>query len=282
MATNLPLPPTGAAPRPLPPTTPMPQAQPAPVTQEVSEAPPPVRTENLPQEMFSGMPGSRPSGVTICSIYPRDLKSEPFAHGGRGRVIYELKAGSVEKPSYLRVYNTFTMAQNIYQDSDASQLAPKPIEARSFAQNDLVGYWASHFVNGTVGRIGVFICAGDEATPQELEQAKQLQEEFFKEQVRLADEKWFGGERKFNLTEARRATKWLKDLDVKRHPWLADVRYDSTKLCPQCSEQVASTSHYCKECKTNIAAYLMERGRPAPEGWQAVAMEMEFLKKGKA
>jgi len=131
----LPLPPGTQTPRPAS-APPPPQAAPQP---QMSEAPPPVRTESLPAEWMNGMQ-ARPTYVVVCSIYPRALRSEPMAHGGRARVYYELPAGSLERPSYLKVYNTFTMAQNIYQDSDANQLSPKPIDARNFAQNDLVGY----------------------------------------------------------------------------------------------------------------------------------------------
>ena len=253
-----------------------PPAPPASMTTD--EEPMDMGGADLSQEFVADMP-IQASYVTICSIWPMSKESVQFAHGGKLKT-YRIEAGSLEKPSYLRIYNTYTLTQNInrVEDGDPAQMA-RAVNARQLAQNDLVGYWTGNTLVGHTGRIGIFVCQSDRATPAELQNAKREQESFCKAQIQNADEQWFGGKRGFPLTEARRAAIWMKDTDQKRHPWFSDVGFDSTRECPKCGDQVSTARSFCKGCSTNVAEYLMERSRPAPENWAAVKEEMEFLAK---
>jgi len=47
--------------------------------------------------------------VTICSVWPERMVSQAFTHAGVGIRRYTIEAGSLNKPAYLLLENTFDL-----------------------------------------------------------------------------------------------------------------------------------------------------------------------------
>jgi hypothetical protein len=224
----------------------------------------------VPEEMFR-----RPS-VTICSIWPHELESKPFSRGGKGRVIYRIAAGSPEKPSYLRVDNTYDMIQQ--QDGPQSiQQVAAPITGAHQAQN-LVQYWVGDHPGNQAGRKGVGIINGDVATPEEIARLVKQQHNFLHFLVDRADDYHRVG-KSFKISgEHKRALEMLR-LDIKMHPWYTSI-IQLYNDCPECSEKIFNTATKCRYCSISLAQYFLDRDIEVDAAiWPNVPKEMEFQKK---
>lgn len=239
--------------------------------------------------------GYTPMGryVTICSIYPLPVESDIMPHMSvsvvdgqprRGSIRrYKMEAGSVDKPAYLRVYDTHSLVQNTQRmNGDDPEMLPQPIAAGDIAAN-LIQAWGGNQLNAHAGAAGIFICKGDTATPDELAAAQSRQTARFRFDISAADELWLNPNRRNGTlyVEARRAAEWLGVKDVKAHPWLGTLEYKEAKKCPACGTDVDITVHVCLGCRENIAKYMLDRGMEV-NNWPGVEREMEFLKRAKA
>lgn len=115
-----------------------------------------------------------------------------------------------------------------------------PIGAREIAE-DICNEINSDGGEGSF--FGVFVCAGDAPTQEELGEARRKLGEFYRRQVVLADQEW---ERSHNYTLIsdlqRRALRWLK---IEK-----DWAYDPKPMadCPACGERVKAGVAVCRFC----------------------------------
>jgi hypothetical protein len=116
---------------------------------------------------------------------------------------------------------------------------------------------------------GVFVAAGSEPTPGELEEARTKLETFQRRQVEIADLEWERSHNPMFITDLeRRAARELK-LDK---PWLYDAK--PKEECPACGEKIKAGVAVCRTCgaildrekaaKYGLSGRVEEAG--APEG----------------
>lgn len=229
-----------------------------------------------PRVDLMGMPN-----VTICSVYPLDLISEPLPRAGHGAWRYRIAAGSVEKPSYLQI--------NMTSDMVINQAAPpdQPIEhmmgfiPAAVEAAELVKFWAGNHPMNRFGKIGVGVISGSVATKEELAALEKGQVSFWKAIINQADQNWQSGDPKKIAKigpEARHAFEFLK-LDPKLHRWYSNTTQVNLE-CPWCSSSVLNTAIFCTSCRNSITSYFLERDLEVDaEKWPRVAEDVERMKK---
>ncbi len=225
---------------------------------------------DLPSELIEA-----PS-ITICSIWPFPLDSQPFHHGGRGRQIYSIAAGSVENPAYLKIKNTWDY---ILVQEGVGQVGhmPAPILASALVK-DLINFWTGDHPGNRRGKKGVGAIRGTYATPQELKELEKYQKAWLTYLVERADENWDNGKREKIGNEHRRAFRML-GLDEAQHPWVRS-RVLTHNSCPWCESRVATTVLTCGQCRGSILEYYAERmDEFNPAMWPKVSKEIERLAK---
>src|SRR5713101_2415327 len=90
---------------------------------------------------------------------------------------------------------------------------------------------------------GVFVCAGEEPAPAELDQARGKLEEFYKKQVLIADQEWERTHNYMFITDVqRRAARWL-GLEKE---WSYEPK--AMAECPACGEKVKPGVAVCRSC----------------------------------
>jgi hypothetical protein len=154
-----------------------------------------------------------------------------------------------------RTYGTFQIAGR----SDAEQCAltrvtprtavmdygdkrvlPLAITAREIAED------LCREINSDAGEhsfLGVFVCAGDAPTEDELRDARAKLEEFYRALVAAADREWERSHSFLFIHDLQRRA--AADLGVDKE-WHYQVR--ETAECPGCGERVKPTVAVCKSC----------------------------------
>jgi hypothetical protein len=238
------------------------------------------RMFDLPAE-FYGL-----STITICSIWPEALDSQPFTHGGVGRRVYHIEAGSVEKPAYMQLQNTFDMI--IQQQGQEKGTYPATIPAASYG-NDIIRFWTGDHPGNRRGKKGIGIIRGQrnpktgllEATPAEIAELERLQNGFLDYLIDAADRFWDRGERERIGSEHKRALK-LRNQDVAQHPWFRS-RVQTYNDCPECFEPVKVEAIFCKTCRQTIVDHFIRVGEvPDAAKWPRVYKEFERMTAKKA
>lgn len=242
---------------------------------------------NRRQDLF-GVPQAveNASRVTICSVWPEPLESQAFQHSYfdeatkqykiAGRFTYKIAAGSPSKPAYLHLYNNFSMV--IGKDNDERQDQPRINKAADYAAN-IVQFWADNTLAAHVGKKGIGIIVGDEATPQELAFLEQAQRSYLSFLVEhadsLADSKHPNDHKKIGPVH-RMALKLLGQ-DESQHKW-SRTRVAQNAECPECGERILARALKCKHCQCNIVKFFVDRNlTPDPKLWPGVANEIERL-----
>jgi hypothetical protein len=203
--------------------------------------------------------------IIICSIWPEPLDSQPFHHGGVGRKIYSIAAGSPENPAYLIIKNTWDWT--IVQEGQGQRGDRQtPIFASSVA-NDLIRHWTGDHPGNRRGKKGVGIVVGQlnektrrmEATPAEIASLEKAQKGFLTYLVERADQFWDSGQREkvAGSLEYRKALRML-GLDINQHPWYRS-KVQLYNDCPLCAEKVSVNAIHCKHCHSSITAYFVDR-----------------------
>lgn len=235
------------------------------------------RMFDLPAELF-GL-----SSVVLCSIWPQRMESQIFTHAGVGRKIYTIEAGSLERPSYLILQNTFDLI--IQQQGTEKGHYTATIPAASYG-NDIIRYWTGDHPGNRRGKKGIGIIKGHAvnglvtATPAELANLNHLQTEFLSYLVERADQLWDGGKREQIGNEHKRALKILGQ-DISQHPWFRS-KIQMYNDCPECYEPVKIEAISCRHCSKSIPAYFMERDEiPDAVKWPRVVQEIDRLTKKK-
>lgn len=236
------------------------------------------RLFDLPPELF-GL-----STIVICSIWPQKMDSQPFTHGGVGRKVYSIEAGSVVKPAYLILQNTFDMI--IQQQGQERGNYPAQIPAAAYG-NDIIRYWTGDHPANKRGKMGIGIIKGQRnaqglitATPDEIAQLEKLQSGYLDYLIERADQLWDTGKREMIGNEHKRALK-LRGQDINQHPWYRS-RVQMYNDCPECFEPVKVEAIYCRHCSQSIVKHFTDRDEiPDPAKWPSITRELERLTKKK-
>jgi hypothetical protein len=186
---------------------------------------------------------------TICSVYFRPLTAtRPFSklrNRGGYRSLYELPAAEPGKFTTLVVEDG---AQLTYIGEGKYQ--PIPVYADDNGDGtgsiaaDLVNEWGQHVLGAEAGGPGVFVCAGDQPTSEELETARASQERWATYLVNLAEEEWRAGKRTNVQTIQREAAIWLGRQDLE---WVKPPQQVITKPCPFCFKLMDSRAMTCPD-----------------------------------
>lgn len=110
------------------------------------------RLFNMPAEAF------RRSYVVICSIWPENLVSEPFHHGGLGRKRYTIEAGSDKNPAYTLIETTFDWITNNGPNGTPENMQGV-IHAHQIAK-DLIQHWTGDHPGNKKGKRGIGVIEG--------------------------------------------------------------------------------------------------------------------------
>lgn len=222
-----------------------------------------VEAEVFAPNPFGGKPYI-PNNVTICSIFPEELR-HTMNHGG-GRKEYRMPA--VPKGSYalLRVYDTFTLTRDLSKaaaagndpnDPNAHDMQRSPVLCYGVA-GDLIRHWAQDAPGNASGaKPGIMVLQGEKPTLFELEQLVATQTEYFRWLVMKADEFWITGKREYITNDHRRALRWLGSED---REWYKKIDTVLLKKCPACYEDINSMATVCKHCDQNLVKFYSNVG----------------------
>jgi hypothetical protein len=217
-----------------------------------------VEAEVFAPNPFGGKPYI-PRNVTLCSIFPDELRCV-MNHGG-GRKQYRMPA--VPKGSYalLKVYDTYTLTRNLSKaaaagddpgDSEAWAMQQSPVSCIAVA-TDLLRQWAQDAPGNASGaKPGIMVLADDAPTQLELDQLVAIQTEYFRWLVMKADEYWITGKREYITGDHRRALRWLGSED---RDWYKKIDQVLLKKCPACYEDINSMATVCKHCDQNLVKF---------------------------
>jgi len=201
------------------------------------------------------MPKNELDKSTVFSIFPKDIGPErkPTLEPG----IFELKAGSPEKPSFLVVSSS-----SWWREIDIDQpLLEIPVSSVQIAES-IVRDYANGILMCDMGETmpGLFFVPGvitvDELKTKYkniLDQAIRRQNNWFRALVRLADSFWArtnGNPLAIN-DDSRLAAKMLK---IEDRPWLMDFKMENVQMmsCPACGTIRNNAFPVCGNCKTVI------------------------------
>lgn len=231
------------------------------------------RMFDLPAEFF-GL-----STIVVCSIWPERMESQSFTHGGVGRRIYTIEAGSIEKPTYMVLQNTFDMI--IQQQGQEKGHYPATIPAASYG-SEIIRFWTGDHPANRRGKKGIGIIKGHvvngliQATDAELADLARLQNGFLTYLIERADMYWDRGEREKIGNEHKRALKLLGQ-DIAQHPWYRS-KVQIYNDCPECFESVKVEAIFCSHCRQSIVDSFMRRDEiPDSAKWPRVTKEIERL-----
>jgi hypothetical protein len=212
---------------------------------------------------FGGKPYI-PNNVTICSIYPEELR-HIMLHAGRRK---EYRFPAVPKGSYalLRVYDTYTLTRDLSKaagagndpnDPDGTAMQQSPVHCYGVAEA-LIRHWAQDAPGNASGaKPGIMVIEGEKPTQFELDQLVAIQTEYFRWLVMKADEYWITGKREYITNDHRRALRWLGSED---REWYKKIDTVLLKKCPACYEDINSMATVCKHCDINLVKFYKDAG----------------------
>lgn len=184
---------------------------------------------------------------TICSIYPWELVQERPQF--QPKPIYRLAAVKRgEAPSYVT-----------FGDQQQMEGLPGSLTGRRtvtiFAHElaaDLMDHYTKHgLLCGEDAHPGVWICAGDEPTADEIAEAERVQANYFSRLVAQADEIYVDEKRRQILNSApifKIAAEWLR---IEGRPWQQAISSNTFIKCPWCKKSIEGDSIVCAHC-TNV------------------------------
>mgnify|MGYP001558679359 CR=1 FL=1 len=198
--------------------------------------------------------------VTIASIYPLERIEERPKYRGLPYVLPAAPKGSV---SYLGVEDEI---QQVRVPLTESTTIPQTVYARDIA-NDLLRCWTTNgrFMNPQC-HPGIWICAGDVATPEEVQSAMEVQTAYFHQEVDWAD-----GMHRDKKTQginpgARMAATWLGLEKEWLHP-------TAVATCQFCGKPIPKNVPVCHQCGNVVNAVLFAELKRRGEAEVAEAMK---------
>lgn len=212
----------------------------------------PVVGLNLAQTFRFGMP------VTIASWWPAEQVCERkyrTREGGGHLTRYTIPAcpSDAKEPVLVVIADAMT---HVYLGEKQYQEIPVPGGARTIANDIVQALGTKQFMASATACPGVWVCAGDQPTPEESKTWRRRQEEYANTCAKMADEYHFTKQGAEISTLFRAMAEWL-GLDPRNHPWMRDTRRGEVKPCPYCRKQIDSESIKCGECGeiVDVAAY---------------------------
>ncbi len=191
---------------------------------------------------------ARKSSVVIASVYPREMRANrPYGPvKGEGSTDFVLPAAPSNGYSKLVIEDCYQKTYYGENIGDRYDL----IESQSIA-DDIVDKWTKKVVGADSGfGPGIFVCAGEEPTPEELRQARESQELYFEYLINQGESK-FQNKKFDEITDTHRAAAvWMGREGVE---WLRPIRRVKTKECPLCMSQIPEQAVVCPVCTRDIA-----------------------------
>lgn len=203
--------------------------------------------------------------VVIASIWPEKMVERRPLYGRD----FVIEAGSLEKPSVCEVYDVY---QSEYVSMTASfgsaQTVPKPVLARTVA-DDIVRCWTTNRGNTSDNSIpGIWVCAGDGPSPEEIAEYAPKQRTYMMEQVERGDTLYRDNRNDWITTTMRVSA---KALGMEDRLWIRELRADNFAACPACKEQIIAGALKCKHCATVIPEFLEKMKQYAAAGLPPLA-----------
>lgn len=187
---------------------------------------------------------------TICSVYFRDCVAyRPYKPRDREtghNTRFFLPAAPRDGYTLLQIEEMDELQRL------SSDFAPfnAQVSAGSIAR-DLMNEWGGNAPGDEHGGPGIFICAGNEPTEEELKRARARQARWCQWLVNGAQGEWINGNRN-NIKDLHRAAAvWL---GMERFEWLKEPEQAKTKKCPLCSSQIDGDAMVCPVCRHIIDA----------------------------
>jgi hypothetical protein len=188
---------------------------------------------------------------TICSIYfdkcgpaRRIFGSDP----DRGGVtVYEIEAAPRGEHRLLRVTDAF---QREYVGNRVYVGIPVHADGPSGIAADIVREFSGGVMLSAYGGPGVFVCAGDEPTADELERARTKQSRWCQALINEAQSFWIQGKRD-RLHEGsiyHKAAEWMGQV----YEWMKPPEQTSTQSCPFCGTSIPFGVPVCATCGRTI------------------------------
>ena len=185
---------------------------------------------------------------------------------------------NITDQSYLaqRMYGTFQIAgraagepyaltrvtsRTASMDYGDKRVVPLPISGREIAED------LCREVNSDAGErsfLGVFVCAGEAPTSEELRRAQAQLDEFYRALVAAADREWERSHSYLFIHDLQRRAAASLGLEKEWH-----YRAQETAECPGCGERVKTGVAVCKSCGAILnreKALALGLVPPPPEG----------------
>ncbi len=187
--------------------------------------------------------------ATICSVYfnkcgPARRNFGPTADGGS--TVYEIEAVPRGEYRTLKVHDAF---QREYVGGRVYIGVPVPGGGKAIA-HDVVREFADGTLLSAFGGPGVFVCAGDEPTAEELKTARTKQARWCRALINQAQGDWIRGKRD-HIHEGsifHRAAEFMGET----YEWMKPPEQISPASCPYCGSQVPSGVPVCATCGRTI------------------------------
>lgn len=179
---------------------------------------------------------------TICSVFFQPVKANrPFAPTANGgyNVAFEIPAAAQGEYHVLTVSDVYELQRN-----GSQQQFTTPVFADALAV-DLVNEWRNNKIANEHGRPGIFVCAGDKPTPEELNRERMIQTVWCEILVNEAESHWVQGKRDLVSELHREAAKWL---GREAYNWVHNQGQVSLMACPFCATKIDQTAIVCREC----------------------------------
>ena len=217
-----------------------------------------VKQGNRPV-IVPGMPGT--SGPrTIVSVFPME-QSLRLRH--EGCKDYVLPAAPKDSYVALQIHDTYSWNRNFNADKFALYAAAIPA---SVVADNLVQRFATGMI-GTKDGLGpgIKICAGEVPTPEEVEEVRAIQSEYFRYLINEADTLLAMDKPGDIVALHRLAADWMGAHDRK---WFKPLTHVSMAACVACSEEIRTTAKICRWCHTNQSEFIERekaRAKAAPK-----------------
>lgn len=180
--------------------------------------------------------------VTIASISPLERVEERPKYRGLPYVLAAAPKGSVV---YLAVEDEI---QHVRVPLTDNKTMPRTVAAVDIA-NDLIRCWTTNgrFMNPQC-HPGIWICAGDAATPEEIRSAEEVQTAYFNKEVEWADGMHQNKKTQGINEGARIAARWL----LLEREWLHTMTANSIVTCPYCGKSIPANVPVCNVCSNIV------------------------------
>lgn len=188
--------------------------------------------------------------VTIASIYPlaTSKQGRPFGQDlDSAYSEYQIPACPKGEVKYLQVFDAEERSQNWAQGGEWDR---KPVMCEAIAA-DLITHWCSGFMAQRDGLgPGIMVIAGDEITPEELNELKMKQTRWAEILFYNANELAADDKNAHITTLHREMTRYIG----RNAEWVtSDVTIpDEIIDCPICTRKIKAAAYVCPECKIQL------------------------------